>query len=90
MKRVIWKYKVQPEFKLDLPVDAQVLSVNVQHDRPQMWVLLDAEAPKVERQFISIATGERIGMEPLRYIGTFLIANGMLVFHLFEVRGSNE
>lgn len=37
--RTIWKFPVVSVFQLELPVDAEILSVQVQHERPQMWVL---------------------------------------------------
>ena len=86
MKKVIWKYEVAPHFTLDLPVSAQILHVARQHDLAVMWVLLDAEANKVRREFMCIATGEPIRTAlRLDYIGTFLLGNDELVFHLFEV-----
>lgn len=82
---VIYKYPVTPEFELELPPDAFVLTVQMQRDNPVMWVLLDPEAPKVTRRFITLATGEQTEIEAkdLWYINTFQV--DYLVFHLFEV-----
>jgi hypothetical protein len=83
MEKVIWKYQVKPRFDLDLPEDALVLSVQVQGEEAQMWVLLDPEAPKVKRTFDAIPTGRRFDASHMHYIGTFQM--DWMVFHLFEV-----
>lgn len=81
---VIYKYPVAPKFELELPPDAFVLTVMVQNGIPAMWILLDPEAPKVTRKFVTLATGEPTETEQkhLWYIGTFQSSYG--VFHLFE------
>jgi len=53
-KKVIWKYPVSPQFDVELPEDAEVLSVQAQDGKPQMWVLLDPDAPKVKRTFLAV------------------------------------
>lgn len=83
---VIWKYEVTPNMMLNLPYDAQVLSVQVQYGKPQMWILLDPDTSKVARRFMSVPTGLEFEVNTnFKYIGTFLINNDSLVFHLFEV-----
>ena len=81
-EKVIWKYPVSPKFDMELPEDAQVLSVQTQGEDAQMWVLLDPEAPKVKRTFHAIATGEKFNATFSKYIGTFQV--DWMVFHLFE------
>lgn len=81
-QKVIWKYRVSPRFDMELPEDAQVLSVQAQGKEAQMWVLLDPDAPKVKRTFLAVQTGERFNATYTRYIGTFQL--DWLVFHLFE------
>ena len=60
--KTIYKYPVvvDDEFTIYLPEGAQVLSVDVQQDEPQMWVLVDPAAPKTKRTFRVIGTGHPI------------------------------
>lgn len=81
-EQVIYKYTVSPRFEIELPEDAQVLSVQNQADTAQMWVLLDPDAPTVKRTFSAIPTGKSFNASSMRYIGTFQM--DWMVFHLFE------
>lgn len=89
--RVIWKYPVPivDTFALEMPKGAEVLTVQVQGGDAQMWALLDPDRPKVERCFRLLGTGHPLGVGEVsdrfgRYVGTFQIAGGSLVWHLFE------
>lgn len=89
--RTIWKFPVEMgRFELSLPVDAEVLSVQVQQGVPQMWVLLDPdpEQDTMLRAFEVFGTGHPIRQAAHTFIGTFQFANGSLVFHLFETAGA--
>lgn len=86
----IWKYEVPAEdyFKLSLPIGAMPLAVQVQRDKPQMWVLLEEnETVYVDRMFRVAGTGHPIveGLHHLQYIDTFQYMGGNLIFHVFEV-----
>jgi len=85
MKR-IYKYPVPltDDFTLALPRNAQILTVQMQHEKPQLWALVDPAVSNVERNFIVRGTGHPVDDEGLEYINTFQLANGTLVFHLFE------
>ena len=87
MKRVIWKYGVQPgETRLELPKGAVFLSLQVQRDQPWVWFSVDPTATKERRVFMTRPTGvewESSGRE--LYLGTFQLEHGTLVFHLFEL-----
>lgn len=88
MAHVIYKFPVpvQDEFDLELPVGALFLDVQVQRS-PQMWFLLDSQAPNVTRRFAVYGTGHKVReAETLKHLGTFQLQMGALVFHLFERR----
>lgn len=87
MANAIWKFSVpiQDRFAIDMPVNARVLSVQVQHGQPQMWVLGDPYAPKESRSFIMYGTGHDMPNDPGEFVGTFQVHGGNLVFHLFAV-----
>jgi hypothetical protein len=86
---VIWKFGVAAgEFTHEMPEGAAILTVQTQADEPQMWALVDPDQPRRPRRFATLATGQPIPEEltgAMRYIGTFQLAEGGLVFHVFEV-----
>ena len=87
----IFKYPVliQDHFTLELPKDAKILTVQTQRGTPQLWAMVDSETEKEKRYFRLTGTGHPLGDDYLRiinYVGTFQMANGTLVFHLFEIK----
>lgn len=85
---IVYKYPLDTErTQHNLPLDAKFLSVQVQHDKPQMWFLFDEKETLMEqRNFRIVPTGERFHVSgEAEYLGTFQLYNGGLVFHLFEL-----
>lgn len=87
--RTVWKYPipVRDYFKLRLPQDAHILTVETQYGHPQLWALVDTEAPLETRGFRLAGMGHPIAYHNLTYIGTIQQADGHLVWHLFEIAG---
>jgi hypothetical protein len=85
--RAVFKYPIPllDNFELDLPVGAQPLSVDVQYGKPQMWALVDTSAPTAPQRFRLAGTGHPLTKDSLEFVGTFLIEEGALVFHVFRV-----
>jgi hypothetical protein len=83
----IWKFPFQitDEFTLQMPQGARVLHVDMQHDIPCLWALVDATRPKTSRSFRVVGTGNpfRDALN-LRHVGTFQMMGGGLVWHVFE------
>lgn len=85
---IIYKYAlVHPLMSFDLPIGARVLCVQMQHDVPMIWILLDKdETQLLPRRFVSIATGSPFDtLHTLNYLGT-VITSKDLVWHIFEVQ----
>jgi len=82
----IYKYPVRFDdtFEVLMPRGAVVLSVATQDDHPQMWARVDPAQPMLTRRFHLRGTGHPLTGEEGRFIGTFLMRSGALVFHLFE------
>lgn len=85
----IWKFPlvVDDMQEILMPDRAEVLAVQVQNDRPCIWALVDEKLhPTARRVFVTIGTGHPIPypMATLKYVGTYQIAEGALVFHVFE------
>jgi len=90
----IWKYDIPVEdmFMLDLPENAKILTVQTQHLKPVLWCLVDPKKQMKTRCFRLAGTGHLITQEEgdLKYIGTFQIRDGALIFHLFEIVNTHE
>jgi len=85
MKRVFkYPFLVEGAFEIALPAGAEVLSVQVQRETPCIWALISTEEPAVPRRFRLVGTGQPVDFAG-RFIGTFQLASGALVFHLFEI-----
>jgi hypothetical protein len=82
----IWKFplEVTDLAVVRMSIAARVLCVQVQQDFPMLWALVDPDQPTEERRFRVIGTGHRIDDSLGAYVGTFQLANGRLVFHVFE------
>lgn len=86
---VIWKFplSVTDIQTIMMPTGAKVLAVQPQMGELQLWALCDPDEKigKEPRIFEIHGTGNPIEGNPGQYISTFQIANGRLVFHVFEV-----
>jgi len=86
---IIWKFQlaVIDSQILSLPRGATILTVQMQCDDLQLWALCDADSTVEDRIIRIIGTGHSIPpneSERLRYINTFQMGGGSLVFHVFE------
>lgn len=83
----VHKYPVQmqAEFTVELPRGAEFLSVHEQNGEPQMWFRVDTSRELAKQVFSIVGTGHPIAPElsSLPHLGTFQVAGGSLVFHLF-------
>jgi hypothetical protein len=89
MRKIIWKYEIgDPDgYGLEMPKGAEILTVQIQNDKPYIWALVDENSPIEERNFIVLGTGHSFMLSKNSvYIGTFQEAGGRLVWHLFEVK----
>ena len=88
--KTVYKYTIAPDptQHIDLPNGAEILKVEMQQNIPCIWVLVDVDFTHMERRwFRLVGTGQEFEHdERHQYIGTFLMYEGTLVWHLFEVR----
>jgi hypothetical protein len=82
--REIWKYELVPHVVLQMPKRAQLLAVQVQHGRAQLWALVDPKASLVRRHVGIYGTGHPVPADAGFYVGTFQLEDGTLVFHVFD------
>ena len=87
----VFKYLVEigNYFEVELPRSAQILTVDLQGSEIKLWALVDPKRPMIKRRFRLSGTGHPIeeDMENLKYINTFLVHEGAVVVHVFEVLG---
>lgn len=84
----IYKYPVRiaDQFTIEMPAQAQILSVHMQGESPQLWALVRPTAPCVRRAFAIRGTGhDATFMGEAPFVGTFQLHGGALVFHLFDL-----
>ncbi len=86
MQSTIYKYElpIEDEARVVMPLNAIVLSVQVQRGRPCLWAQVDPGARNVARYFRVIGTGHPIDQAPGKFLGTIQLEGGALVFHVFE------
>ena len=85
MNKVIWKYtiKIQDEFQVDMPNGAKVLYTDTQYGEPCMWVEVNPDAEITSYTFYVFGTGHHRIPTHIQYIGSFLMRDDALVWHLY-------
>jgi hypothetical protein len=71
---------------VELPLGAEILTVQMQGDRLCLWAMINTlpEAIKKNRRIEIIGTGNPVPTGDLKYISTFQMMGGGLIFHVFE------
>ena len=92
MKKTIWKFELEigDNQKLEMPIGAEILSVQTQNETPCLWALVDPDADQETRHFEVYRTGHPVHYDmgiSRNYIGTFQLQSGLLVLHVFEYVG---
>jgi hypothetical protein len=87
MEKSVLKYPLYPiedEIKNYIHEGAEYLTIQTQFGRPTLWVLANLENHLVEKWFCIRGTGHRFKGNEGKYLGTFQLDGGGLVFHVFE------
>ena len=84
--KTIWKYQIQTtDYQdIEMPIEAQILTVQVQNGEPCLWALIDPDQKRGIRQIRIIGTGHIIDNSIDEYLGTYQLRDGALVFHVFD------
>jgi hypothetical protein len=94
--RRVYKYgfAIEDDVTITMPQGAEILHVAAQGPDACVWARVDPDAAPEKRQFRLAGTGHDLpdtvrpdGYPALAHVGSFLMAGGALVFHLFEVTG---
>lgn len=85
----IWKFVLAlgDSQLVPMPKDATMLSIQVQKSNLCMWALCNEDAEVVERRINIYGTGNPLPdyIGDFKFLATFQIYGGDLVFHAFEV-----
>ena len=90
MKERIYKYQLETTTQqvINLPVNAEILTVQNQNELPCLWALVDSEQKETEERYIEIfGTGHDVGYDmgiERKYIATYQLMNGNFIGHVFE------
>lgn len=90
--KTIYKYnlEVTDVQQVQLPKEAKILCVQTQHGEPHLWAEVDTDKTPEARTIEIFGTGHPISQEMgqnRRYISTFQLQGGLLVFHAYEYTG---
>jgi len=83
----IYKYELEVATSqtVEMPSGAEVLCVQVQDGKPRLWAMIDPDYAMREYKTIEVyGTGHPIEPGERKYISTFQLRDGSLVFHVFE------
>jgi hypothetical protein len=97
--QTVYKYELpllsNDKFTLEMKKNAKIIHCDTQHDQGCIWAIIDTDEISEVRYFRRYATGEPLesyfgSPAPVGdnggFVGTFLLADGRLVYHLFEYR----
>ncbi len=86
MRRVYkYPFDVTGHIEIVAPEGMIPLRVLIQHGSPCLWALVDPSKPPRTHHFRLAGTGHDIEEENLRFVDTFLMSGGALVWHVFYV-----
>ena len=85
--RTVYKYELIIDDYIEISTHrgAETLTVQMQENTICLWMLVDPSLPEEKRTFRMAGTGHPISESRLKYVGTFQLLNGKLIFHLFEL-----
>ena len=87
----IYKYRIEANYavEIDMHINAEILDVQVQHGNVFLWAIVDTDAPYEKRLIEVYGTGHELKpISPVtdrKYLGTYQLEGGNLVFHVFEL-----
>ena len=83
----IWKFLIDTTDmqEIEMPEGAEILTVQLQHGKPCLWAIVNPEAAcRQNRRIETFGTGHLMSEQARRYVGSYQLYGGDLVFHVFE------
>lgn len=92
MRLVVWRYELDPaqakmgdegaHLIVSMPIGAEVLTAAAQHDKICVWARVNPDEQRImKRIFVICGTGHPALFSD--YLGTVILLDGQLVFHVF-------
>jgi len=84
--KTIWKFEIEltDNQNVMMPMEAKILTVQIQHGKVCVWAIVDPEQPLERRYFYLRGTGHPSdGMDEMQYVGTVQDRQGFLIWHIF-------
>ena len=81
--KTIWKYPItdHPCQKIEMPLNVEVLCVQLQDNTPTLQALVETENPKKPFNILTYYTGSYFIRKKAKYVGTYQLAG--LAHHVF-------
>ena len=87
MSKKIFKYQLETTSiqEIEMPQGSEILCIQTQNGIPCIWALVEQNATVTKRKFLIVATGHSLPKNRnIKYIGTYQLSDGRMVFHCFE------
>lgn len=84
--KTVWKFplEIKDSQVLSMPIDSLIVSVQLQNGIPCIWALVESESDCVDVLIHTFGTGHEIPFGSRIYVGTYMLAHGGIVFHVFK------
>jgi hypothetical protein len=84
--KTIYKYTlaINGDDLIQLPKHSTILSLQVQNNKPCIWVLIDPNEAMEDIHFVTYGTGHEIRPGLGDFVGTYQLNDGEFVFHVFK------
>jgi hypothetical protein len=71
---------------IELPLGAEILTAQIQDNQLCLWAMVNTSPDAItkNRRIEIVGTGYPVPAGELKYISTFQIMDGSLIFHVFE------
>lgn len=79
-----YQFEIAGRVEIEMPAGANVLSIQLQDDKPTVWAMVETTYSLERRVFRIYGTGHKLDMFATegRYLGTIQLEG--LVWHIFE------
>lgn len=84
MSCAVWKFALQMECTISMPLGSKVLHVHEQDGGVYVWAEVNPSQVMVDRHFRIYGTGHPMPDNAGAYLGTVHLSGGALVFHVYE------
>lgn len=88
----VWKFplKVTDVQEIEIPYAAELLDAQIQKDQLCLWALCNVNNDSVKRKIFIKGTGHKIDFSEVgKYVATFQMHDGNLVFHVFDEKDNS-